>query len=89
MRVAIGENLGVAKLHLDLRRGDGPPGARWYNFAALTTTEQLINEQPQIAAGAVRAIVKAQKALKSDPSLATQVGNRLFPPSEASLSPTW
>jgi ABC-type nitrate/sulfonate/bicarbonate transport system substrate-binding protein len=85
MRVAIGESLGVAKLHLDLRRGDGPPGARWYNFAALTTTEQLINEQPQIAAGAVRAIVKAQKALKSDPSLATQVGNRLFPPSEASL----
>ncbi|MGB8184946.1 MAG: hypothetical protein WCF37_07965, partial [Pseudolabrys sp.] len=85
MRLAIGESLGVAKLHLDLRRGDGPPGARWYNFAALTTTEQLINEQPQIAAGAVRAIVKAQKALKSDPSLATQVGNRLFPPNEASL----
>lgn len=85
MRVAIGEGLGVAKLHLDLRRGDGPPGARWYNFAALTTTERLINEEPQIAAGAVRAIVKAQKALKEDPSLATKVGNRLFPPNEASL----
>jgi len=49
MRVAIGESLGVAKLHLDLRRGDGPPGARWYNFAALTTTEQLVREQPQVA----------------------------------------
>jgi len=85
MRVAIGEKLGVAKVHLDLRRGDGPPGARWYNFAALTTTEQLINEQPHIAAGAVRAIVRAQKALKADHSLATQVGNRLFPPGEASL----
>ena len=85
MRVSIGEKLGVAKLHLDLRRGDGPPGARWYNFAALTTTERLINEQPHIAAGAVRAIVKTQKALKADHSLATQVGNRLFPPSEASL----
>src|SRR5215472_12253706 len=85
MRVALGERLGVAKLHLDLRRGDGPSGARWYNFAALTTTERLIDEQPHIAAGAVRAIVKAQKALKHDPSLATQVGNRLFPPSEASL----
>src|SRR5579883_2277467 len=36
MRLAIGEKLGVAKLHLDLRRGDGPPGARFYNFAALT-----------------------------------------------------
>jgi ABC-type nitrate/sulfonate/bicarbonate transport system substrate-binding protein len=85
MRVAIGESLGVAKVHLDLRRGDGPPGARWYNFAALTTTERLINEQPEIAAGAVRAIVKTQKALKADPSLASKVGKRLFPSSEASL----
>jgi NitT/TauT family transport system substrate-binding protein len=85
MRVALGEALGVAKLHLDLRRGDGPPGACWYNFAALTTTERLIAEQPQIAAGAVRAIVRAQRALKADPSLATQIGNRLFPPDEAAL----
>ena len=85
MRVALGEALGVAKLHLDLRRGDGPPGARWYNFAALTTTERLTEEQPRIAAGAVRAIVRAQRALKADPSLATQIGNRLFPPDEAAL----
>jgi ABC-type nitrate/sulfonate/bicarbonate transport system substrate-binding protein len=85
MRVAIGEHLGVAKTHLDLRRGDGPAGARWYNFAALTTTERLIEEQPDVAAGAVCAIVKTQKALKADPSLAAQIGNRLFPPDEASL----
>ncbi|MGA2892867.1 MAG: ABC transporter substrate-binding protein [Xanthobacteraceae bacterium] len=85
MRVAVGEKLGVAKLHLDLRRGDGPPGARWYNFAALTTTERLVNEQPDVAAGAVRAIVKTQHALKADPSLATQVGNRHFPAEEAEL----
>jgi NitT/TauT family transport system substrate-binding protein len=39
MRVAIGEARGIAKLHLDLRRGDGPPGARRYNFAAVTTKE--------------------------------------------------
>jgi ABC-type nitrate/sulfonate/bicarbonate transport system substrate-binding protein len=85
MRVAIGESLGVAKLHLDLRRGDGPPGARWYNFAALTTTEQLVREQPQVAAGAVRAIVKAQTALSANPALATEVANDLFPREEASL----
>lgn len=85
MRVALGEALGVAKLHLDLRRGDGPPGARWYNFAALTTTERLIEEQPHIAAGAVRAIVRAQRALKADPSLAGEIGKRLFPPDEAAL----
>jgi ABC-type nitrate/sulfonate/bicarbonate transport system substrate-binding protein len=85
MRLAIGEKLGVAKVHLDLRRGDGPPGARFYNFAALTTTERLIEEQPQIAAGAVRAIVKAQKALAADPSRATGIGERLFAPEAASL----
>ena len=85
MRAAIGEKLGVAKIHLDLRRGDGPPGARLYNFAALTTTDRLIDEQPQVAAAAVRAIVKTQRALKADPSLATKVGTRLFPPEEASL----
>jgi ABC-type nitrate/sulfonate/bicarbonate transport system substrate-binding protein len=85
MRVALGERLGVAKLHLDLRRGDGPSGARWYNFAALTTTERLIDEQPQIAAGAVRAIVKAQNALKHDPSIAAAIGERLFPAEEAPL----
>lgn len=85
MRVAVGESLGVAKLHLDLRRGDGPAGARWYNFAALTATEQLIDEQPEIAAGAVRAIVNTQKALRTDPALATKVGDRFFPPEEARL----
>jgi ABC-type nitrate/sulfonate/bicarbonate transport system substrate-binding protein len=85
MRVAIAEKLGVGKLHLDLRRGDGPPGARWYNFAALTTTERLIEEHPEIAASSVRAIVQAQKALRADPSLAAQIGARLFPSEEASL----
>jgi NitT/TauT family transport system substrate-binding protein len=85
MRIAIAEKRGVGKLHLDLRRGDGPPGARWYNFAALATTDRLIAEQPETVAGAVRAIRKAQKALQADPSLATPIGERLFPPEEASL----
>lgn len=85
MRVAIGESLGIAKMHLDLRRGDGPPGAKYYNFAALTTTQRLIDEHPDVAAGAVRAIVKTQQALRENPSLSTQVGERLFPADEAEL----
>jgi len=85
MRLAIGEKLGVAKVHLDLRRGDGPPDARFYNFAALTTTDRLIEEEPEIAAGAVRAVVKAQKALHADPSRATPIGQRLFAPEAAAL----
>jgi NitT/TauT family transport system substrate-binding protein len=85
MRVALAESVGIGKLHLDLRRGDGPAGARFYNFAALTTSERLIEAHPEAAAGAVRAIVQTQKALKQNPSLATEVGNRLFPPDEALL----
>lgn len=85
MRVAIGESLGIAKMHLDLRRGDGPPGARYYNFPALTASEAFIDKHPEAAAAAVRAIVKSQKLLKADPSIATQVGKRLFPADEADL----
>jgi ABC-type nitrate/sulfonate/bicarbonate transport system substrate-binding protein len=77
--------LGIAKPHLDLRRGDGPPGARYYNFAALAASEEFINEHPDLAAGAVRAIVKTQKALKADPTLATKVGKEMFPPEEAEI----
>ena len=36
-------------------------------------------------AGAVRAIVKTQRALIGDPTLATQVGRSLFPAEEAEL----
>jgi ABC-type nitrate/sulfonate/bicarbonate transport system substrate-binding protein len=85
MRVALGESLGLAKMHLDLRRGDGPPGARYYNFPALTTRESLVNEHPQVAAGAIRAIVKAQKALQANPALSTDIGRKLFPADEAEL----
>jgi NitT/TauT family transport system substrate-binding protein len=85
MRLALGEKLGVAKLHLDLRRGDGPPGARWYNFAAVTATDSFIEKYPEVAAGAVRAVVRAQKALRTDPSLATPIAERLFPPDEVPL----
>lgn len=85
MRVALGEKLGIAKLHLDLRRGDGPAGARYYNFPALTTRETLTKEHPEVAAGAIRAVRSAQRALRENPSLATDIGERLFPADEAEL----
>lgn len=88
MRLALAEKAGLAKVHLDLRRGDGPPGARHYNFAALTTTDALIEKEPEVAAAAVRAIVATQKALQADPSLAKKVGDELFPGDEADLMPT-
>lgn len=85
MRAELGVREGVAKVLIDVRRGDGPPAARRYTFPALITSDQLIERHPEAAAGAVRAIVKTQHALRADSSLATQVGRRLFPPEEAEL----
>ncbi len=76
---------GVGAMVLDVRRGDGPPAARDYTFSALVATEKTINEEPRAARAAVRALMKAHKALKQDPGRATEVGKRRFPPSEAQL----
>jgi NitT/TauT family transport system substrate-binding protein len=85
MRAEYAVRRGLATVLLDVRRGDGPPAAREWTFASLVTSERLVRENPEAAAGAVRAIVKTQKALSADPSLATQVGRRMFPPEEAEL----
>ena len=70
---------------LDARRGDGPAGAFDYTMAAVAATDELISAQPQAGAAAVRAIVKAQAALRQDVELAREVGRKLFPASEADL----
>jgi hypothetical protein len=44
-----------------------------------------VAERPEVAAGAVRAIVNTQRALRADPSLATKAARRLFPPEETEL----
>ncbi|MET0502937.1 MAG: ABC transporter substrate-binding protein [Candidatus Binatia bacterium] len=76
---------GVGTMVLDVRRGDGPPSARHYTFSALATTEEKIRQQPKAAAAAIRALMKAHKALREDPNRATEVGKKRFPPSEAEL----
>jgi ABC-type nitrate/sulfonate/bicarbonate transport system substrate-binding protein len=76
---------GVGTVVLDVRRGDGPKACFNYTMASIATTDALIARSPETAAAAVRALVKTQAALKADVSLATQVGRKLFPPSEAEL----
>ena len=76
---------GVGTVVLDVRRGIGPATAQHYTFPALVTTENLIDRDPNSAAAAVRAIVKTQQALREDVSLATTVGERLFPAAEAAM----
>ena len=76
---------GWGTMVIDARRGDGPPKAKYYTMAAIMTSDKMIKDHPDAVAGMVRAIVKTQKALKADVSLATQVGKKLFPEHEASL----
>jgi len=76
---------GVGTVVLDVRRGDGPPSARHYTFPALVTTNARIEQDPDGVAAAIRAVVNAQRALRENPSLATEVGRRLFPAAEAEL----
>jgi len=79
---------GIAKCIIDVRRGDGPPAAFNFTQPALVTSQKLVDEQPEVAAGAVRAIVKTLKALKADASLATKVAQGLFPEKETGLIAT-
>lgn len=76
---------GWGTMVIDARRGDGPPKAKHYTMAAIMTSDKMIKDHPQVVAGCVRAIVKTQKALKADVSLATKVGKKLFPDHEAGL----
>src|SRR5258706_1418347 len=78
----------VGTMVLDLRRGDGPTAARHYTFSALVATDKRIKDEPASACAAIRALMKAHKALKADPSRATEVGKKRFPPSEAELIAT-
>ena len=76
---------GAGTVVLDVRRGDGPKPCFNYTMASIATTDQLIKRAPDAAAAAVRAIVNTHAALKADPARATEVGRKLFPPSEAEL----
>ncbi|HJU62522.1 MAG TPA: ABC transporter substrate-binding protein, partial [Candidatus Binatia bacterium] len=76
---------GVGKILVDVRRGDDPADVRHFTFAGLATTEMQIERDAESVAAAVRAIVKAQKALREEPALATEVGQRKFPKEAAEL----
>ena len=76
---------GIAKKIIDVRRGDGPKEAFYFTQPSLTTSQQFLDKNPDVAAGAIRAIVKAQKALIENVNLAEVVGKKLFPEKEARL----
>jgi NitT/TauT family transport system substrate-binding protein len=76
---------GVGTVVLDVRRGDGPGSCFNYTMASLAATDQLIGRNPAAAQGAIRAVVRAQAALRRDVTLATKVADKLFPKPQAAL----
>ena len=76
---------GIGKIHIDVRRGDDPGEVRMFTFAGLATTDDFIAREPEAVDAAVRAIVRAQNALRADPAMARTVGERKFPPESVAL----
>jgi NitT/TauT family transport system substrate-binding protein len=76
---------GVGKVHVDVRRGDDPGDVRFSTFAGLVVREDFIAREPAAVDATVRAIVKAQSALRADPGKARTVGAGKFPPDAAAL----
>lgn len=74
---------GTGKVLFDARRSGGD--AARFTFPALMTSRTLVEETPDVAAAAVRALARAQDALRDDPSVATRVAAPLFPAMETSL----
>ena len=76
---------GAGTMVIDARRGDGPSTAFNFTMPALITSQKMIDHEPDACAAAVRALGKTQKALREDVSLATEVGEKRFPETEAGL----
>jgi NitT/TauT family transport system substrate-binding protein len=79
---------GIGKILVDVRRGDDPGAVRHFTFAGLGVSEAFLAKAPQQVEAAVRAIAKAQKALREDPGLAGKVGESKFPAEAAALIAT-
>src|SRR6202166_768736 len=85
MGAEVAVSRGVGTVVLDIRRGDGPSSCFNYTMASLATSDRLISSNPAAAEGAIRAVIKAQAALRRDVTLAPKVANKVFPKSEAAL----
>ncbi len=74
---------GAGKVIVDARRDGGTAAS--LTFPALMATQQLLDRRASDVAVTVRAVVRAQQLLRQQPTLAGQLGERLYPPLEASL----
>jgi len=85
MAAEVAVQRGIGTVVVDVRRGDGPPGAFDFTFSALAATERLVRDSPDTAAAAVRAIAATHNALTKNPALAIDVGRALCAGAEVAL----
>lgn len=83
MATEIAVTSGTGKVVSDPRREGGVPAS--FTFPALMATEETIEANPDATESLSRAIIRAQRDLKQDPTLATRAAKRLFPELETSL----
>ncbi len=76
---------GAGTLVLDVRRGDGPKECFNYTMASLAVSEAFARDHAAIAAEMVGAMDDTHAALRADVSLATEVGEKVFPAEQAAL----
>jgi NitT/TauT family transport system substrate-binding protein len=76
---------GAGTVVLDIRRGDGPKECFNYTMASLAVTDDFLARRPDDARRAVTAMEDTHAALKSDVSIAAEVGRKVFPEREASM----
>ena len=74
---------GVGQVVVDARRDGGDAAS--FTFPALMAAGRTIREQSGATAAAVRGIMRAQRDLRRNTELPTEVGRRLFPQMEAGL----
>ena len=72
-------------MHLDVRRGDDPENTRFFTFAGLVVRDDFLDKSGSEVDAVVRAIIRAQRALREDPALARKVGEGKFPSNSAAL----
>lgn len=75
----------VAKMFVDLRKGEGPPLASRGTFATLQATDDFVRANPEVTKRAIRAVCLATKAAKADLQAAVRVAQKYYPTVEPHL----
>ena len=75
----------VAKMHLDMRKAEGPPAASRATFFTLQATEDFVRANADVTRKVMRAVCLATKAAKADLPAAVKVAQKYYPKMDPAL----